>query len=75
MWSRSLAWVEDEYLLKRHHLFPSDDVSMDLQETMIAAGLADIDVTTDTLKIFPLIHKAAAADAVVLGEFRDLRSA
>ena len=61
-----LAWVEDEYLLRRHHSFRFDEVPMDLQETMSAAGLADIDVATDTLRIFPRIHKAAAADAVVL---------
>jgi hypothetical protein len=33
---------------------------------MTAAGLADIDAVTDTRQIFPHIHKAAAADAVIL---------
>jgi hypothetical protein len=61
-----LAWVEDEFLLRRHHTFRFDEVPVDVQETMSAAGLADIDVATDMLRIFPHIHKAAAADAIVL---------
>ena len=60
-----LAWVEDEFLLRRNRSFRSDDVPLDVYETMSAAGLADIDAVTDTLQIFPHVHKAAAADAVV----------
>lgn len=61
-----LAWVEDEFLLRRHQSFPLEEVPSDVQETMSAAGLADIDAVTDTLRIFPHIHKAAAADAIIL---------
>lgn len=61
-----LAWVEDEFLLRRHHSFRFDEIPADVQETMRSAGLADVDAATDTLRIFPNIHKAAAADAIVL---------
>lgn len=61
-----LAWVEDEFLLRRRRSFRIDEVPLDVQDTMSAAGLAEIDAVTDTLQIFPRIHKAAAADAIVL---------
>ena len=60
-----LAWVEDEFLLRRRHTFRADEVPAEVYETLSAAGLADIDAATDTLQIFPHIHKSAAADAVV----------
>ena len=59
-----LAWVEDEFLLRRLNSFRSDEVPAEVHEVMGAAGLADIDAATDTLQIFPHIHKGAAADAV-----------
>jgi hypothetical protein len=59
-----LAWVEDEFLLRRFHSFRSDEVPAEVQEIMGAAGLAEIDAATDTLEIFPHINKRAAIDAV-----------
>ena len=61
-----LAWIEDEFLLRRRQSFQSDEVPFDVLETMTASGLAEIDAVTDTLRIFPRIYKKTAADAIIL---------